>query len=267
MGIITNEQRDFWRDNSYLLAPGMFAHRVGELVRWVDEVLAWSKDDNKWLIDYEAHRPEQVARVENFTPYHPRLAEILTREPVIGIISELMGGPALLYKERINPKYPGGGPHAAHQDGVAFDQFERRDAQFDPSKKPYISVLIGVDRASPENGCLQVVPWPIDKLDILPMEAPDPERPHYFKIKQSVEDSLPWRHISTAPGDALFFTERIPHRSDPNMSQDSRRILYAVYNPASEGDKHDEYYKKKRADRNNPRYHIGNPHALIDKKI
>lgn len=267
---LTPEQLQFWQYNSYLLIKGLFASRARDLSHWINEVLSWRPmegiDDSKWLTDYEVDNPKQLARRENFVPFHPNLAGILMGEEVTGIVSQFIGEGAILYKERVNPKFPGGGAHEAHQDGVAFEQFERGERFFDPHKKPYISVLIGVDRATTTNGCLEVTPnWPIDRLDILPMESPYLDRPHYFKIAKIVEDALYWLKLQTNPGDALFFTERLPHRSAKNRSNNTRKILYAVYNPISEGEKRTRYYEDKIKDRDNPRYHVGNPHALLSE--
>jgi hypothetical protein len=257
---VSAAQRQFWNDHSYLVFKGFFAAQEANLKRWVEEVSAWPDDFSKWLKFYEMDDPSKLSRIENFVPYHAGLASLLMQGPMVDIISELMGEPALLYKERINFKPPGGGAHAAHQDGVAYESGDL--ATFKADSVPYVSILIGVDHATVENGCLQVVPeWPLSKLDILRMERPYPEHPSFSKIAQSIEDALPWIPIETAPGDVLLFTERLPHRSTANHSAKGRRILYGVYNPSSEGDKRVQYYETKRRNINDARYMVGNPHA------
>lgn len=257
---LTEDQLKFWRENSYLHIPGLFKNRANEMSGWIDEISSWGPNMEKWMCYYEMDNPDQLSRVENFIPYHNGMKEIFTGEAIISLISELMEEQAVLYKERINFKSPGGGPHAAHQDGVAYEQ--GANVSFDPNIKPYLSILVSVDEATEENGCLQVVPdWPVNNLDILPMEAPFPDKPSYMKIKQSVEDELPWKKLPTQPGDALIFTERLPHRSEPNHSNKTRRIIYGVYNPLSDGDKREKYYADKRKNPNDARYMVGNPHA------
>lgn len=258
---LTEEQIQFWKENSYVHIPGLFSEKVGELSEWIEEIANWGSNMEQWMCYYEMDNPSQLSRVENFVPYHEGLKEIFTGPVVIDLISELMDEQAILYKERINFKSPGGGPHAAHQDGVAYEQ--GTNASFDPNIKPYLSILVSVDEATEENGCLQVVPnWPLDNLEILQMEAPYPDKPSYMKIKQSIEDELTWKKLPTKPGDALIFTERLPHRSEPNFSDKTRRIIYGVYNPLSDGgDKRAKYYEDKRRNPNDARYMVGNPHA------
>lgn len=257
---LTKEQLTFWNEHSYIHIPGLFKERADEMSQWIDEISDWEPSMNQWMCYYEMDNPEQLSRIENFIPYHGGMKEVFTGSTIINLITELMGEQAILYKERINFKSPGGGPHAAHQDGVAYEQ--GANAAFDPEIKPYLSILVSVDEATEENGCLQVVPnWPLDSLEIIPMEAPYPDKPHYMKMKQSIEDSLTWKKLPTQPGDALIFTERLPHRSEPNHSDKTRRIIYGVYNPLSDGDKREKYYADKRQNPNDARYMVGNPHA------
>ena len=257
---LTENQLKFWRGHSYLHIPGLFKERAHEMSSWIDEISKWGSNMEKWMCYYEMDNPDQLSRVENFIPYHKGMEEVFTGPTIIDLITELMGEEAVLYKERINFKSTGGGPHAAHQDGVAYEQ--GANTAFDPSIKPYLSILVSVDEATEENGCLQVVPnWPLDSLEIIPMEAPYPDKPYYMKMEKSVEDSLTWKKIPTQPGDALIFTERLPHRSEPNLSDKTRRIIYGVYNPLSDGDKREQYYADKRKNPNDARYMLGNPHA------
>lgn len=202
----------------------------------------------------------KLSRIENFVPYHEGLADVLLNDNLLHLVSELMGESAILYKDRINFKPPGGGAHSAHQDGVAYESGNL--GSFKSDVVPYISILICVDPASTENGCFEVLQyWPIDDLTILPMERPDPKHPNFSKICQDVEDRLTWVPIETNPGDLILFTERLPHRSAINNSSDERRILYGVYNPESEGDKREQYFDEKRRNINDARYMVGNPHA------
>lgn len=262
MKYLTKQDLIKWENQSYLVFKGLLSHQVDLLNQWVDEVFSWPYNQEKWLTFYEMDHPQLVSRIENFVPYHTGLADLLLKSQIVEIISELMGEPAILYKERINFKMPNGGAHAAHQDGVAYESGNK--IKFDSNTNPFISILICVDRATKENGCLQIADhWPLDKLDILPMEQPIKDRPAYSKIAQHVEDQLEWRMIETEPGDVIFFTERLLHRSTANFSDNSRRIIYGVYNPLSEGDKREKYYDDKRQNINDARYLVGNPHAPV----
>lgn len=258
---LTQQQIRFWKKNSYLLLPGFYSDLRHQFRQWISEIGSWPKDASRWLNYYERGNILQLSRIENFIPYHSKMADVLVGARTVDLVSSLMRERALLYKERINFKYPGGGAHEAHQDGVAYEKGGEK--QFDHNVVPYISILISVDNATPENGCLEVVPnWNLNRLDILPMEAPIPSMPQYTKMAQEVEDSLEWIKVPTNPGDVILFSERLPHRSSANSSQKARRVVYGVYNPQSEGDLREAYYQRKRGHLDDSRYLVGNPHAL-----
>ena len=47
-------------------------------------------------------------------------------------------------------------------------------------------------------------------------------------------------------GDVLIFDSFVPHKSEVNTTQNSRRIYYFTYNKKSEGEHRLDYFKKKR---------------------
>ncbi|WP_421763406.1 phytanoyl-CoA dioxygenase family protein [Ekhidna sp.] len=257
---LTDNDKKLWKANSYLVKRGLFKDQIEKVSEWVDETAKWPQNMSKYLHFYEMDHPSNLSRIENFVPYHARLGQLFLSQEITDFIGGLMGELPVLYKDRINFKPPGGGAHSAHQDGVAYESGAME--AFEEGSIPYISILVSVDKATRANGCFEVVNnWNIDKLEILPMETPDPEHPNFSKISQKVEDSLEWIPIETEPGDVILFTERLPHRSAKNDSSYGRRILYGVYNPLSQGDKRELYYSNKRKNLNDPRYMVGNPHA------
>ena len=50
----------------------------------------------------------------------------------------------------------------------------------------------------------------------------------------------------TKPGDAVFFNSFAPHGSKPNLTDQTRRVLYVTYIAASRGDHRAQYYTDKR---------------------
>ena len=51
--------------------------------------------------------------------------------------------------------------------------------------------------------------------------------------------------IETKPGDSIFFDCYTPHRSEPNLTNKPRRILYLTYNKLADGDYREKYYEDK----------------------
>ena len=218
-----------WKDNNYLKISGLFSdEEVTALQGWVKDIEGWKPTHDKWMHHFEA-TPDgtRLSRSENFVPYHAGLKQLLTGGKVLDVVSELMGEPAVLYKEKINYKYPGGGGYAAHQDAPAYEFV-----------KFHITCLISVDAATPENGCLSFSPGQYEKGFIALDEK--------GCIAEEVASEMEWVEVPTEPGDILLFGSYIPHKSGENRSNQPRRIVYVTYNALSEGDWRERYYEDKR---------------------
>lgn len=94
-----------------------------------------------------------------------------------------------------------------------------------------LSVMIGIDAATAENGAIQLFPGRHDKLLSTPGE-----------LRNMKSDEVDQLDLSTAvlgattPGDVVIFHSLAPHCSDSNNSNTSRRQLYFTYNAISAGD-------------------------------
>jgi 2-aminoethylphosphonate dioxygenase len=66
-------------------------------------------------------------------------------------------------------------------------------------------------------------------------------------IRRSVIRDLMWVPIECKAGTIVLFDSFLPHYSDPNHSNSSRRAVFMTYNRLSDsGSKREEYYSDKR---------------------
>jgi hypothetical protein len=221
----TDEHQSF-SEQGWLLCTGLLDAGVDELQVEVDRI-ARLGDDGEWEHHYEGtDRGRRLARTENFTGSSPLLSRVLREGAVPDLAGQLLGEPAVLYKEKINYKSAGGAGFAPHQDKPAY-----------PFVHTVLSVMIAVDDATVENGCLEVVSGRHHEL-----LAQDDRG----CVASDVVAELDWRPVELRAGDTLFFHALTPHRSGPNRSNRDRRALYPTYNGRSEGDLRDAYYVERR---------------------
>ena len=93
------------------------------------------------------------------------------------------------------------------------------------------SAFIAVDRATKENGCLQVLKGShlagrIDHVLAGDQAGANPER------VQELAKRLELVHVEMEPGDTIFFDCNLLHRSDQNRSEHPRWSLICCYNAA-----------------------------------
>jgi hypothetical protein len=209
------------------------------LLASVNEMEQWPDQKGKWMKYYEVDRrvasnPKLLCRMENFTQYSPALDFILNGDKLPALASDLFGESSILYKEKVNMKLPGGAGFTPHQDVAA--------GWWMYGQTLHLSCLVSIDAATVENGCLEVVP--AHNRDGL---LSDDWQEMPSSIVQEWDKQALWQSVPTAPGDVLFFDSYVPHRSAPNDTQLPRRVLYATYAKASEGDLRSRYYADKRA--------------------
>ena len=223
--------REFHRDG-FLLVRGMYSPaEIREISDWTDEVASWPEMRGSTMMYFEKSQDDGsriLCRIENFVPFHEGFRSLITTRRMQHAVSQLLGEPALLFKDKINFKLPGGDGFKAHQDVQAgWNEFA----------DIHITAMVAIDETNAENGSLEMLPAMHDKGVLGSMWAP---------LTDEDTGHAEYRAIHCRPGDTVFFDSFAPHRSGPNRTRKSRRVLYITYNKASAGDSRVRYYADKR---------------------
>jgi hypothetical protein len=227
MSNLTEVDVDHFREHGWLLTRSH--DQVDDVRAWVDEVAAWPDDAGEWLHHRELTGDgPKLCRSENFVPYHEGLRALLTTGSMLATAGALLGEPAVLYKEKINYKLPGGAGYSPHQDAPAYRFVQT-----------HVSCMVAVDDSVVSNGCLEVVSGM--HRDLLPVDDTG-------CIRADVVAELTWTPVEVRAGETLWFHSRTPHRSGPNLGPTPRRALYPTYNALAEGDLRAAYYEQKRSE-------------------
>ena len=227
--MISAEQKKQWEQDGVLKVPAFLNQIESDALReWIDEISSWPPSIDRWMHHFEQTDQDIVlTRSEYLIGFHDQLRQLMTTGKLPETIGELLGEPALLYKEKINYKYPGGGGYAAHQDAPAYEFV-----------KSHLTCSIAIDPSTIANGCLYFATGKHHD-GLMPMN----ER---GCIEPELAQSLSWLPFELMPGDALFFSSYAPHYSCANESLEPRRSLYLTYNASAEGDFREAYYADKR---------------------
>ena len=217
--------------DGYLVVRSFFGPaETARLLHWTEEITAAPETPGRHMVYYEDSltEPERrvIQRIENFCPYHAGFDEVIRHGALGRWTAALMGGPVVLFKEKINFKLPGASGFAAHQD---------QQAGWTRWAPLFVTALVTLDPATIENGCLELVPGR-HKQGLIGKEWAPMD-----------EEGLGLVPVPTAPGDVIFFDSFAPHASKPNLTTDPRRILYLTYNLAEAGDHRERYFAEKRA--------------------
>ncbi len=226
---LSDDQLQVFKHDGFLIARGLFnAKQMAMVSEWSDEMLARPEEPGKHWVYHEkslkGDDTELVSRIENISAFHDGFRDLIEvlRDPV----GQLFNEEAILFKEKINFKMPGGAGFKPHQDS---------QAGWDIYADFFISVLVSIDAATVENGCLELCAGHHQKGIFKSWEP----------LTEADMQGMEFHYAPTEPGDVVFFDCFAPHQSAPNMSDTVRRIYYATYNRASDGDHMAQYYADK----------------------
>ena len=227
-----DQRRAFYRDG-FLIVRALFASpEVRELSDWIDDLAARPPEIGRQMTYFEESLLDParrvLSRIEKFAEFHPGLGAFVRSPRIVQPVAELLGEDAVLFKDKINFKMPGGGGFSPHQD---------IQPGWDAYASYFISVMIAVDPNTVENGCLELASG---------HHLRGPIGRRWEPLEGQELDGVEFAAYPMAPGDAAFFDCFAPHQSKPNLGDRPRRNMYLTYNRASAGDVRERYFADKR---------------------
>jgi hypothetical protein len=224
-----------YEEQGYLIVRGLFAAAEMARVATEADTLLGRTDlihtDNlrcRWQPDVET----DACLFETFDPVID-LAPVcaaLARDPrLLGLLADLYGEPAHLFKDKLIFKPPRAKGYDLHQDYISWPDFPRS----------FVTAAVAIDPCGPDNGCTLVYPG-VHRLGYLsPLDG------DYHSLPPETVDEARAVPLTLEPGDVALFGCFLPHRSAPNHSGRWRRLLYLSYNADSDGgDRRDAHYRE-----------------------
>lgn len=229
---IGKSQIKFFKEYGYLVLQNQLTYKIKhELKRYIQDIEIDSlKKIPNYIhkFEYDKNVQKQLCRTEDIIK-HKEINTFLTEGLLPETISQLFENEAILYKEKINYKYPNTGLYRAHQDITAY-----------PNSKNHITALVNLGPTNRENGSIEFSPLCENNFD----------KNTIIEHKNGVicePDNLKWTNpLETSYGDIILFDSYIPHRSSINISTLPRKALYVTYNNITEGNLREEYYEMKK---------------------
>jgi ectoine hydroxylase-related dioxygenase (phytanoyl-CoA dioxygenase family) len=230
--MLSKQQIEQFHRDGFLLVREMYsAEEMKEISQWTDGVAGSPETPGHYMMYFEASKQDGsriISRIEDFVSFHEGFAKLITRKRMQQAVSELFDEQAVLFKDKINFKLPGGDGFKEHQDV---------QAGWDDYADLHITAMIAIDETNAENGSVEMIPG-MHKQGLLgKMWAP---------LTNSDTANASYEPVHCKPGDAVFFDSYAPHRSLPNNTDHARRVLYITFNGVSEGDHRAQYYADKR---------------------
>jgi phytanoyl-CoA hydroxylase len=220
--MLAGAQVEQYNTQGYCVVEGLLSQdQIAGLVREMDAVCAGATlaDHDSSRLEMEPNQAPDGTRVRRF--YEPCTNYDLFRSfsesgPMLDPLEQLLGPDILYFSSKINVKPAEIGSVVEWHQDMAFGPVTNRSV---------LAVLIYLDDADLENGCLQVLPGKYDMLNH--------SRDGYFqgRVTEAFDTSnaVP---VEAKAGAGIFFNGLTPHASAPNRSSRSRRTLILGYRAA-----------------------------------
>jgi ectoine hydroxylase-related dioxygenase (phytanoyl-CoA dioxygenase family) len=231
MSALTAQQKDFFRENGYLMAPGaVTAVELAALRRdfnaWVEESRAHTKNygamiDGRPRFDLETgHTPAQPAlrRVNSPVEVSQIFHDVMAASRMTDYVADLIGPNVKFHHSKINSKLP----------GAATKVKWHQDFPFTPhSNDDLVTALLLLDDMTEENGALEVLAGSHrGELHTLW---------HNGAFTGAIDETLADAMQSRAAlclgeaGSVCLMHTRLAHGSKPNLSKLPRTLFICVY--------------------------------------
>jgi phytanoyl-CoA hydroxylase len=151
----------------------------------------------------------------------PLIREAVLTPGILAVVRHLLGEAPRVYRTTVTLKPPRvGSPKGLHQDAASYPIVPME----------YLAVWIALDRATTENGCMEVLPG-VHRQGLLDHEPLEGDTD--IVVKGTNGNGFGLVRLPMEPGDILVTNCLTPHRSGPNRSSMWRRALVVGYMPAA----------------------------------
>ena len=224
---ITDDAITRYRDDGYLAVHAAFtpAETAAALDGLLD-LIGGSRPDfagimfESWAVD-NAHllsreqKQDYVRKLMSFVEYEARLKALAYHPALLAVVERIVGDTPRMFQDMALMKPPGGGREKPwHQDKAYF--------QIKPDS-PVVGVWVALDAATPENGCMHVIPGSHRDGPAVHFKRRD-----WQLCDTSVESGRDVM-VPLAPGGLLLFDGLIHHGTPTNHTDQRRRAVQFHY--------------------------------------
>lgn len=223
---LDSKQISFYKTEGYLPIEGLITPEEAEALRArVRDYTHHGKDASRLTIQVEPrvergevkvdHPGDGIRKIDGLVEHDDLFRKLGTHPNILSIINQILGPDVKLFRNTLLLKPPGiGSPKGMHQDSPYWP-IEPMDL---------CSCWFALDDATPENGCMGVIPkWHTRGA------FPHKHVTDDFVIEEGHYDMKDLVLAPLKAGGGLFFHSLIPHYTAPNRSNKWRRAIALSY--------------------------------------
>ncbi len=212
--------------------------------------------ENEYVYYENIKNKKKLRRVEKISEQLVDVKDIVRSKKIFDLLKLLTNKNKVLFKDKLNFKYPGGKGYKPHIDGHFYwrDKSNKVKKGWSIYSNSFTNVVIPLERTDKNNGCLFVSSKKnIKKLGKNWNRVTNKLDKFTPNIKKKYLNKFKFTPAILRAGDILFFDWYCAHKSIKNYSNKSRMIFYATYCAKNNKirDIRKKYYYDKKFSKNN----------------
>ena len=223
------EQKAFYEEHGYIVHPELLSQdEVAVLRAALAEVLEEAKgltdNSDKFSVKRGEDGAYHVRRIFNPIKHHQAFYDAMCHPRILDAVEALIGPNIQLHHSKLNLKPPSS-PEARfewHQDYPFFPH----------SNYDLIAVLVHIDEATKENGCLRIIPGSHKQGPQMHVFAQDGAFSSKLADQAVLGDETDWHYAESPAGGVELHHCNMLHSSTANLGENPRSVLIFQYRAA-----------------------------------
>jgi ectoine hydroxylase-related dioxygenase (phytanoyl-CoA dioxygenase family) len=223
------QRRGAYDEFGYLVFPGLLDQvEIGDLRRALGEVLddaaGLAQSNDKFsIVPSDSGNTAVVRRIRNPIAHHHVFLELVFNPKILDVVANLIGEDIQLHHTKLNLK-----------PASALARFEwHQDYAFIPHTNfDLLAVMVTIDEATEENGCLRVIPRSHKMGPTAHVFGRDGAATSHLLDGEIVRDRASWLSVPMRPGDVELHHCNLLHGSEPTRTDRPRSAMVIQYRAA-----------------------------------
>ena len=227
---ISEQDIELYKRNGWVIVRDVFDKKYVNKIK--KELIKQTKKESDFFYYENINKKRRLRRIEKVTDFSKSSKKLICSKKTVNIIKILEKNKYLLFKDKLNFKFPGGKGYLPHIDGHFYwrDKNKKYQNGWNKYSSNFVNLVLPLEESNIKNGCIYVANKKdtnkigksfkkiTDKLVInTPNIRPqDLKKFNFFPIELKV-------------GDICLFNWKCAHYSENNQSNKSRMIFYATF--------------------------------------
>ena len=226
---LSEQDTKLYKKNGWIIVRDVFDKKyINKIKKRINEP---NKKGKRFFYYEIINKKRKLRRIEKVTDFQ-KFKKLICSKKTINIIKILEKDKYLLFKDKLNFKFPGGKGYLPHIDGHFYwrDNNKKYQNGWNKYSSNFINLVLPLEKSNIKNGCIYVANKnDTNKIGKSFRKITDKLLINTPNIRPQDLKKFNFFPIELKVGDICLFNWKCAHYSENNQSNKSRMIFYATF--------------------------------------